>query len=390
MAAMISQAIPGRSAAVEADRLDAVIMARIGAGSGGAAEAAIGRDLAPLVAHRLSPGEWRSRLAGDLERLQAAGLVETAKDRKRLTEAGETRLAAMLPKGVGVLLSWERVRDRHLVGAALGLGEVSARRLKQLGTAAGLQAMVLESIYGLQIDGVPTPARLRAALAVTALERAFGNKLKSGLGSGAGLSAKAGRLLAGQLAVRPRDFGTDTRLVAALAADAVGSLQTADKAIRAALLRRWLAPATDAHAPTASRADAPATRGNGTAPAVPAAKTPARAVAELAVVARSKPDQRPDLDRFAQEVKAVARLRAQGWAGARKAFISHVFQSLNERHPEWRLSDIEFKGMLAEAHRAGRIVLANADLRDKSVAKELQESALPYKNTVWHQVRIDD
>ncbi len=100
--------------------------------------------------------------------------------------------------------------------------------------------------------------------------------------------------------------------------------------------------------------------------------------------------QRPDLDRFALEVKAAARLRAQGWAGARKAFISHVFQSLVESHPEWHLSDIEFKGMLAEAHRAGRIVLANADLRDKSVARELQESALPYKNTVWHQVRIDD
>lgn len=387
MPATVSQASPAR-ATFDVARLDVVVLARIGASNAGVSEVEIGRSLAPLVAHKLSPGEWRARLAGDLERLQAAGLIEGVRGRHRLTAFGASHLEGLLPKGVGMLLSWERVRDRHLIGAALGLSEISPKRLKLLGTPGGLQAMVLESVYALQISGVPTPARLRAALAVVALERAFGNKLKSGLGSGAGLSAKAGRLLAAQLAHRPRDFGTDTRLVAALAADAVGAAQSTDAALRAAVLRRWLSapketPAVRTAPVNASSVQAAAS-GASTSPAqdrvVPIASAPSRAA----------PAQRPDLDRFALEVKAAARLRAQGWAGARKAFISHVFQSLNERHPEWRLSDIEFKGMLAEAHRAGRIVLANADLRDKSVARELQESALPYKNTVWHQVRIDD
>ena len=46
--------------------------------------------------------------------------------------------------------------------------------------------------------------------------------------------------------------------------------------------------------------------------------------------------------------------------------------------------------MLAEAHRLGAIVLANADLKDKKSIKDLESSAVPYKNTVWHFVRVED
>jgi hypothetical protein len=56
----------------------------------------------------------------------------------------------------------------------------------------------------------------------------------------------------------------------------------------------------------------------------------------------------------------------------------------------WALTEIEFKCMLTEAHRTGLIVLANADLKDKCALKELQDSAVIYKNTVWHYVRAAD
>ena len=55
----------------------------------------------------------------------------------------------------------------------------------------------------------------------------------------------------------------------------------------------------------------------------------------------------------------------------------------------WGLSEIEFKAMLAEAHRAGHVVLANADLKDNENAKDLQDSALIYKNAVFHFIRVD-
>ena len=40
--------------------------------------------------------------------------------------------------------------------------------------------------------------------------------------------------------------------------------------------------------------------------------------------------------------------------------------------------------MLAEAHRAGSLALANADLKDNSNIKDLQDSAVVYKNAVFH------
>ena len=88
-------------------------------------------------------------------------------------------------------------------------------------------------------------------------------------------------------------------------------------------------------------------------------------------------------------VLSAAGARAEGWPGNRKAFISHVWTAVQEAHPEWGLTDIEFKAMLAEAHRTGHVVLANADLKDKRSMKDLQDSAVAYKNTVWHFVRVE-
>ena len=83
------------------------------------------------------------------------------------------------------------------------------------------------------------------------------------------------------------------------------------------------------------------------------------------------------------------RQQAQGWPGNRKAYISHVWHTMRERRPEWGLTEIEFKCMLAEAHRAGSLALANADLKDNSSIKDLQDSAVVYKNAVFHFIRVD-
>lgn len=103
-----------------------------------------------------------------------------------------------------------------------------------------------------------------------------------------------------------------------------------------------------------------------------------------------QPIERPDLDGFATAVNASANLVADGWAGNRKAFISRVWETVQARHPGWALSEIEFKCMLAEAHRIGLVVLANADLKNRQHMRELQSSAVVYKNTVWHYVRVQD
>ena len=62
---------------------------------------------------------------------------------------------------------------------------------------------------------------------------------------------------------------------------------------------------------------------------------------------------------------------------------------MREKRAEWGLSEIEFKCMLTEAHRAGNLALANADLKDNSKIKDLQDSAVVYKNAVFHFIRVD-
>ena len=181
--------------------------------------------------------------------------------------------------------------------------------------------------------------------------------------------------MAAQLAQKPRDFGTDSRLVAALAAEHVGAAQSGLGALRLAVLRRYL--------DGADRPAAPARRPTGKGPLAAAAPGRARAARRRRTVGR------PDLAGFAQEVRRHAGDKAQGWPGNRKAYISHVWHTVRDRRPEWGLSEIEFKCMLTEAHRAGSLALANADLKDNSSIKDLQDSAVVYKNAVFHFIRVD-
>jgi hypothetical protein len=86
----------------------------------------------------------------------------------------------------------------------------------------------------------------------------------------------------------------------------------------------------------------------------------------------------------------AARPVSEGWPGNRKAFISRIWRAIRNTRPDWELSEIAFKSMLAEAHRAGTLQLTTADLKDKCDLKELDDSKILYKNTVWHFVRVED
>jgi hypothetical protein len=362
---------PVASGPLDADRVRALLLSRIACAADGISRSALTAELAPCTAHRLPLAHWRLLVERELEALSEAGLSRTVSTRLEASDAGIARAAIFLGLKSALPRCWQEVHDVHLTAKALGLERQSGRRLAALATPDGLRAAIVERAFGLKIKGLATPSRLRAALAAVALERAFGNQIMPNLSGKLGLSAKAGRLLAGQLAKKPRDFGTDARLIAALAADHVGLAQADGAALRLALLRGYL-----------DGADKPLARPR------PPAKTPPprpRVVASLPAPA----PLRPDLTGFAHEVRQHAQARAQGWPGNRKAYISHVWHRLRERRGEWGLSEIEFKCMLIEAHRAGSLALAHADMKDASNIAELQESAVVYKNAVFHFVRVD-
>jgi hypothetical protein len=365
---------PTTTSALDPDRLRAIILVRIASAADGLSMQKLAADLGPLTARRLGPAEWRLLVDREAAALADAGLIAIASGpHLEATAAGVARAGIFLGLKGDLQRSWDHVHDVRLVAKALGLEREGVKRLCTLATPDGLRAAIVQRGFGLKIKGVATPSRLRSGLAAVALERAFGNQIKAGVTGKLGLSAKAGRLLAGQLAKKPRNFGTDARLVAALAAEQMGATQADLAALRLAVLRRYL-----------------------DGPQKPAARP--RPTAKVAVMrprivetAPKAPVEvgRPNLAGFAQEVRRHADGCAQGWPGNRKAYISHVWHAMREKRAEWGLSEIEFKCMLTEAHRAGNLALANADLKDNSKIKDLQESAVVYKNAVFHFIRVD-
>lgn len=366
---------PGASASVDTERLRDVVLVRIASAVRGVGRADLANDLAGFVAHRLSVGRWRTLLDGAIESLTSAGLVEQRAGRIEASDTGVERASQFLGLKGNLPRLWNELRDGRLVAAALGLQREPAKRIKTLADQDGLRAAIVQRAYGLRIKGVPTASRLRSALAAVALQRAFGNQIKAGLAGKTGFSASAGRLLAAQLARQPRDFGTDARLIAALAAEHVGATKTDVAALRLGVLRAFIGG--DDAKPAPKRAAAPA------APR-PRLVEPAPAPVPVHPVAG-----RPDLAGFVQEVRRQAAGQAQGWPGNRRAYISHVWRHIREQRPDWGVSEIEFKCMLAEAHRAGHVVLANADLKDSKNIKDLQDSAVVFKNAVFHFIRVD-
>jgi hypothetical protein len=370
-----AQALPASSTAPAA-AIDSLILARI-ACTGATTRAQVVRDLAPIATAQLSSAQWRTAADTALARLIMGGQVRDTRGRLRLTEEGDASVAAYFRSKDTAQRSWPEQRDVWLVAKAIGVDANKPALRSALSRPDGLSALYLQGAFELSVRQALSPVKLRAALALVALERAFGDNVKEGLGKGAALSAKAGRVLAGQLLLKPRELSTDTRLIAALCADKAGLARFDAEALRLAILRGLL-QAPDAHTP---------------APA--AAKPALRAVREmpapqpLAQHVDTTP-HRPGLTQFSAGVLSAARERAEGWPGARKAFISRVWDAIRTSHPEWGLSEIEFKDMLAGAHRAGQLVLSGADLKNKNHIKEFEDSAILYKNTVWHYVRVED
>jgi hypothetical protein len=343
------------------DLLDDLLLVRIVC-AGGATRPQLVRDLGPLFAKKLSPAEWRVRTEAALARLADGTYLRENRGRYRTSEEGALVVARFLGEKEARARAWSEQRDLWLVAKALGVDAGKPSLRKALTRPEGLSALIVQQTFGLSLREALSPSKLRTALALVAQERAAESG-KAPRKTGA-LSTEDSRRLAAQLLQSPRDFSTDARLIAALSAEQVGAARPEIEVLRLGLLRRLATPQEEPRREVA------------------ASKRPAPLSA--------KGPQRPGLAQFSAGVLTAARSHAEGWPGSRKAFISQVWEAIRTSHPEWGLSEIEFKDMLAGAHRAGQLVLASADLKNKRDIKEFEDSAILYKNTVWHFVRVED
>lgn len=386
------QGMPPAELTDEARRLAGTVLARIATEPGD--EAAVLRDLGQILGKKGGSDIWRVEVGRLVAALVAGDLAERDGSSLRPTGRGITAATEFLGARKGLPKTWKIAREINLIANALGLSSMPEARLRLLRKPDGLRAMIVVSHWQLKIKGQPSAPRIRSALAAKALERAFGNADASKSASKSELPAKSARLLASQLSSSGREFGSDGRLIAALAAEAVGATRTDLNSLQLAVLRKYLGRS---ETPVSRKRLSKGLRSRSSPKQLTlsldmpnAAITPnvdggAPPIAALAT--EFEPGARPDPATFASAVLAATAETAEGWAGNRKAFISKVWAVIQARYAAWALTEIEFKCMLTEAHRTGLVVLANADLKDKHALKELQDSAVVYKNTVWHYVR---
>ncbi len=383
MSALSSKIIRGAPQRQAGLSIADLVLLRVAAQSCTRAE--LQRDLAVLVAPKVSGTAFRRAAELAIGNHANRQFLSDTKGRLAATPFG-SRTAEALIAPSKLKLGWDDVRNGALISQAIGVACETSAFAKAIERPEGLAALILQRHFGLATQRVLSPADLRSELAVLALEKAFGNKIKTGLAKSAGLPAKTGRLLAGQLFRKPREVPADGKLATLLAAEVVDAPSETLEALRLALLRRLTRvpdnqKASDGDAaPAALAAESP--RAKGRAP---------EADNDAAPLTASPPAiQRPDIAEFVSSVLDAARPVSEGWPGNRKAFISRVWKAIRTARPEWELSEIAFKSMLAEAHRTGRLVLAAADLKGKNAQADLEDSKILYKNTVWHFVRVED
>jgi hypothetical protein len=373
--------------------LDDAILLRIAAAT--ATRADLQRDLLAAFGPALSGTAFRRASELAISQLTSKSFVLDAKGRLCVSSEGAEAAArhpllAQFDNG-SLGQGWAGVRSALAI-SALPITAPATLHLKAAGRADSLAALIVQAHFGLPVHRAQSANALRGALAVVALERAFGNKIKTGLGKGTGLPGKAGRVLAGQLLNTPRDFTSDGKLILALAVELTGAKDGTVEALQIALLRRLTAimstPSDASRDAVSDRAAAPAPRPARRQERLPSADNdPSPAPLEGLKRATAAP---ADLEEFSQAVIEAARPVSEGWPGNRKAFISLVWQAIRNSRPNWRLSEVAFKSMLTEAHRTGSVVLASADLKGRADLKELEDSKILYKNTVWHFVRVED
>jgi hypothetical protein len=366
-----------------------LVLLRISTGS--ATRADLQRDVAPLLAPRIPGAEFRRSAELAISTLTGTQLVTEAKGRLTASGKGLQVAEALLAPSKTPCTTWRDVRTA-LVMRAVQAGDTPAIR-KALQRAEGLAALVLQHHFGKSTARVQSPADLRSDLAIIALERAFGNKIKTGFKKGAGLPAKPGRVLAGQLFKQPREIASDGKLILHLACEVAGSRDHSLDALELAVLRGLAIPKEADEAPSQPTQRAPRSEpAQRTLPLPSPAPKPANDRLPISEIAppRLRAPSPPDMAEFCRAVIDAARPVSEGWPGNRKAFISLVWKAIRNARPDWGLSEIAFKGMLAEAHRSGRIELATADLKDGRDLQSLEDSKILYKNTVWHFVRVQD
>ncbi|MBK8975333.1 MAG: hypothetical protein IPM29_05365 [Planctomycetes bacterium] len=283
-----------------------------------------------------------------LRDLFQAGRVEP--DGRRYTLAPSAAAALRRELGLGLTESagtWTAFRDGRLTARALGLPPPDAQSLRRFSQAPGLRAAIVATAHRLPVAPYPTATEALDAFGWHALSQVLGDPLDDWRGLAFGRGAVVACLLG-------RDVGiteplTPAKLLARLAAAAVGAPGPDPRALRATILRRWRAGEPPALAPV---------------PRAPA----------------------PKVESFTEALRMA--LRGDGAPAGTLVLISDAYAALARRDPTAAGDLPTFKRRLLAAARERKLELSRADLAEAVDPGELRRSEIRDLIATFHYVRL--
>src|SRR5262249_6694555 len=106
---------------VDAERVREIVRVRVASAGRGIARPDLVSELAGIVSHRLSAGQWRALLDTAVDALVADGSLVRRSDRLEVSETGIARAAQFLAVKGALPSQWSELRDVRLIAKALGL-----------------------------------------------------------------------------------------------------------------------------------------------------------------------------------------------------------------------------------------------------------------------------
>lgn len=315
-------------------------------------------ELFPLVEARLSRSEWSSQLAERLAALSTKGAIDA---RRVPTPKGLERLRDAL--GVRELPTrWSEFSRALIPALALAL---PGAQWSEVASADELRARIIRQDRRLSLPELPTLAQAVDAQ----IWQALGFDETGPLSLGTLRRAVLERTLGVSLRAKSIDVGDVGQW---LASAATGTTTNNIVASQRALVGRWLFEGEASRLPAA------------------VSKTPKGPPEPL-----PKPPPKPEspshpfpLERWAEQVQALAEATSTGRYGDERVFIAAVWRAAQAGPTALHDPLPEFKARLVEANRAGLMRLHRADLVGAMDQQLVRESETRHLNATFHFVEI--
>lgn len=301
-------------------------------------------------------------------------ILSVSRSRYQITDTGRQHLLNQLGlESLPAKLPWNTFKNTHWIAYALKLPALSAETRKRLADADGLRAAILKHAFDLPIQDFVTLTQARNALlwqqlcdpktAVTLQER-LPELRQQAFTQGAVMGALLHELLQ---AAKPLPW---KKALPQLVAKVANAKRTTPDELRVAILRQALVDTTaDAAAQENDAARSSEPEKPHVADTTLGASLPEAQLAELTLKA--------------------AKATQEGRLGDYKVFISRVWETLQQQHPNLNLSLEAFKQRLVSLNQQQLLTLSRADMAHALNPGDVSASEINHLNSTFHFIYLE-